>query len=476
MTTIKRGFGATIIGGLTTTLLLTAATPLLAEPARLRLSVLPASVDVGASAGVTVAFLDRDFRQVTNDRDRIIRLSIRPAGGRVDAAGEIQPTVRVAAGSSVAPGIRFTATRAGMLRVWAESDGLAPADALVRVGAGSTLLQRLLEPVVHAQAAGGFDILGEKKISFSALPSGRLYIVLDEPVTRKVSWQITTNPSARMRYRDRTSDGSSIVDIQTGAQSDPIILEPPALGAIAVVAKRLPNGPTVRTDVQVIPEVASRVSLAPSRARLASDIALLPLAIRLVGEDGAPLRALAGAHHIDLKSRTKNWQFDKRIILSPENPIANQVLEIPRFRLGATLNLLASDSTGSLTGDTMDLQVVAARSAVLLLAMFAGMLGSLTRFFYRDRNLHMYPRVVHGRMEHGLLVNGAFGALFGVVLLQAGDVGLLHMVVRNADHEELRIAFLLGVAGGFAGVRVFDRLSKLGLQLVPRRRVPSPSN
>jgi hypothetical protein len=59
-------------------------------------------------------------------------------------------------------------------------------------------------------------------------------------------------------------------------------------------------------------------------------------------------------------------------------------------------------------------------------------------------------------LEPGRVGNAFFGILFGLVLYQAVELGLV--VVRQVTPEAWTLAFFLGVLGGFGGILVLERL------------------
>jgi hypothetical protein len=461
--------------------LISSVAPLFAAnaPVRLGIKVAPATISVDGTATITVEFLNRDFRPVPNDRDRNVRLEIRETGGKAEGKGVIlPPTARVSAGATSYSKIQMTAKTAGTLRVWAASDGLEPGEALVRIGSTSALLSRLFLPVLEAQApSSSFQLLPrDLEIALSAAPTAVLGIVADRPLAQKRRWRITTTPAVPIRFDEDVKNGYGVVEVGAGeSMSHQMILEPSGLGPIDVTATLLPDGEEMRAKVRVVPQVAKRISLTMEHDRLPPTLTLLPLKITLVDENGAPLKAVSASHDIELKSMTSGWNLaPQRLTLSDVRLAQNLTVQLPHVRLGAILNLIASDDVGALEPGEKQFQVLAARWAVVLLAIAAGLLGGLARWFYRERETDFLPHRVDGRLKRGLILDACFSGLFGVILFLLVDVGLLHQFAEQLEHDETRVAFLLGVSGGFAGILVLQSMSKWMVGFVSRLPSNSP--
>jgi len=172
---------------------------------------------------------------------------------------------------------------------------------------------------------------------------------------------------------------------------------------------------------------------------------------------------------------TAGWALGpQRVTFSDAKVTQNLTVPLPHFWFGATLNLIASDITGHLTVGEKQFQVLPTNWALLLVATAAGMLGGLARLFYREREAQFLPRRVNGHLQRGLLLDASFSGLFGVILFLMVDLGLLHQFADQLEHNETRLAFLIAVAGGFAGVLVLQSMSKWILGLVTRS-LPSNS-
>lgn len=463
-------------------ILISSVAPVLAADAPLRLSVKvdPSTIRVGNTATITVAFLDRDFRPVRNDRNRTLRLDTRTTGGKTEGKGDISPrTARISAGVSSYSEIRLTAQTVGTLRVWVGSDGLEPAEALVRVGSTSAGLSRLFVPVLEAQTPDvSFELLPKAtEVALSAAPTASLGIVVSRPVAQTRTWKITTNPAIRIRVDDAVTDGYGVISIGPGeAMSRKIILEPSALGSIEVVAKLLPDGGETRAQVSVVAQVAKRILLQMEEERLPSSLTLLPLTIALVDGEGAPLRVLSASHTVELKSTTVGWALGPQSVTFSASKVSqNLTVPLPRLWFGKTLSLIASDLTGELRMSEKQLLVLPALWALILLATVAGMLGGLARLVYREREVDFLPHRVNGHLQRGIALDACFSGLFGILLLLLGDMGLLHQFADQLEHDEIKVAFLLGIAGGFSGIVVLQSFSKWTVGVVSQS-LPSNSH
>src|SRR5262245_1760380 len=184
-------------------------------PVRLGINVGPTTIKVGGRATITVQFLNKDFRPVRSDRDRHVRLQTRPTGGRTEGKGTIAPpTVRIGQGAESYSQIQLSATTEGTLRVWAESDGLEPAEALVRVTSTTSSLWQRFIPVLHAQTPDGpFELLpaGDREVVFSPSPAVQFGIVVDRPLAQKRQWKITTTPAVRIRFDGLATEGYAVI-------------------------------------------------------------------------------------------------------------------------------------------------------------------------------------------------------------------------------------------------------------------------
>jgi hypothetical protein len=455
--------------------------PLLAAdaPVRLGIRVDPTTINVGGIATITVEFLNKDFRPLSNDRARIVRLQTKSTGERTEGKGHFDPpTVRITKGSASYSQIRLTATAAGTLRVWAESDGLEPGEALVQVRSTTASLWRLLAPVVEAQSpTAPFRLLPlHREVPLSPAPAVSFWIAVDRPVAKKRQWRITPDRPVPIRFDGVVTEGFSVVEVDAGEwTSHPIIFEPSDLVSIGVVAKLLPEGPEVQANVNVVPQEAKSFLLELDH-RVPASVTSLPLTINLLGEASAPLRTLRTACDIELTSMTAGWKLPPQRVRFSESKVS-QILTVPlpSVRFGTALDLLARDVSGSNLGRVeKQVQVLAARSALILLAMAAGMLGGLARLVYRERQVDFLPHRVNGHLQRGIALDACFSGLFGILLLLLGDMGLLHQFADQLERDEIRVAFLLGIAGGFSGIVVLQSLSKWTVGAVSRS-LPSNS-
>jgi hypothetical protein len=225
--------------------------------------------------------------------------------------------------------------------------------------------------------------------------------------------------------------------------------------------------------VEFVPPEPARVGLEPQVGVVSSHQQIVPLEIQLLDRDGVPLQALDGPRLIDFESDSGSQHFEpQRITLSSTKLQGGARLHLPRVRFGGTLKVFAR-SENIAYGESR-LEVAPAQGALLLLAVLGGFLGGLARHVYRVRTAQIWPKRVKGRLEPGLVGNALFSALSGVVLFQAIELGILHSLDRLGDaHGSATLAFVLGVAGGFAGVVVFEAVTD---QLLPGKTQVQPSN
>jgi hypothetical protein len=117
--------------------------------------------------------------------------------------------------------------------------------------------------------------------------------------------------------------------------------------------------------------------------------------------------------------------------------------------------------------------VMVALGQLALMAFGAGTIDGLVRsFYYREESPYIWPHKTSRGWHPGVAGNAAFSGVFGVIMLLMTRYGLVHPLL---DPQHLRAfsvalvhttsgAFLLGIAGGFAGVGVLELLAKrLGL-------------
>lgn len=110
---------------------------------------------------------------------------------------------------------------------------------------------------------------------------------------------------------------------------------------------------------------------------------------------------------------------------------------------------------------------------LVLIALAAGTIGGLVRFFYyREQSWDILPQKTSRGWNPGLVGNAAFSGVFGVVMLLMVRYGLVQLALEQQNLGASTVslvhttggAFLLGIAGGFAGVAVLELLAKrLGL-------------
>jgi hypothetical protein len=115
--------------------------------------------------------------------------------------------------------------------------------------------------------------------------------------------------------------------------------------------------------------------------------------------------------------------------------------------------------------------IVVALWQLVTIALLAGTIGGLARFFYyRGYSWEVWPKKMARGWNPGLVGNAAFSAVFGLVLFLMAKYGVIqptfdlpHSGMWAVVHTRGPV-FLLGIAGGFAGVFVLELLArKFGL-------------
>lgn len=473
---------AVALTGMVATLALWAA-PSSAAPVRLRLTIDRSVVEAGSRTPLVVEFLDRDFRPTRNDRDRMVRFEIRDPRRNGEGSGAVAPNpITVASGTLKDATAQFTAVEPGSVLVRATSDGLAPGEVIIRIHQAQSFVSRLLFPVLHAQRSHPFEILprGHEPFPLNERSTAQFAIFLNNPVPsgRRLSYRIDTEPAVRIRYgKNQQSEGIGAATIEIAAgrwQSEPFHVSAPSdPGAVVIRARGLAEGHVDQAQVEFVPPEPARVGLEPQVATVTAHQQIVPLEVQLLDRDGVPLQALDGPRVIELESDSGAQQFEpQRITLSPAKLRGDASLHLPGMRLGGTLKVFAR-SENVAHGEAL-LHVRAAAWALLLMAATGGFLGGLARHVYRVKTPHIWPRRTRGRLEAGLLGNALFSALSGVVLFQAIELGVMPVLAsRAAAHGSATLAFVLGVAGGFAGVVVFEALTE---RLLPGKAQIQPSN
>lgn len=547
-----------------------------ASPARLRLRVESSTLREGESTRVVIEFLDREYRGVANDRDRVVRLE--PQGAR---AGEISPSrVVVPAGARSYADVTYTARGSGRVVIRAASEGLVPAEAVLVVTArGASVLSRLFFAPVHAQAPGRLEIYPPNldPLPANGISRARLSVVLDGPVAAGVGLLalVTTNPPVQVRYGGVEKLGFTQLTIPEGqAVSEEIQILSSRAGAVRVSAKALPAGPKHEVRVEFVKPRAAGIAFdfEGERPTIRPYASGLPADVLLVDQDGAKIDAPAGSHLIECTSSTDPdvATLEPRVFeLSPSRPVVRTSLRLRGLPKGREVGLLARDESGTLKpgevavgidsliravkivgpaevhsgakdysftlrlvdaagspqaadwdrdirlfaqrgrfvpervriprdadeaqvtyrspkdsgpesiraesrglgSEQVPVEVLVSGPALVLWALFGGVLGGLARHVYRVQTPVVLPRRVRGRLEPGLVGNGLFSALFGLVFFQAVEFSIHNPAWPAGGFPENRaLAFFLGVLGGFAGVLALDRFVNF---VLPAPREPA---
>ena len=198
----------------------------------------------------------------------------------------------------------------------------------------------------------------------------------------------------------------------------------------------------------------------------------MPLTVQLLDADSIPLKALLEPRQVTLETDSGAGSFDPATVtLSPTKLQAVSDFHPPVLRFGRPLTILAR--LDDIATAEAHFNVKAATTALVILAIFGGLLGGVARHVYRVGTPHMWPRRWKGRLEPGLAGNALGSALSGLVLFQVTDLGVLHSLeLLESAHGNGTVAFVLGVVGGFAGVAVFEVLA----ERVLNRKVQEPAS
>lgn len=437
-----------------------------AGPAAIRLTIAGPPVKVGSTVPLVLEFLDGRFQPVKNDRDRGIRLDVLNTGGMQQGQGQLTPNyVKMLAGQSTLSTVRFTAKASGTVLVRATSEGLAPGEAVVRITSNSSALLRLVFPTLSAQEPRSFELLPRTHEAFplNHKTTAQFSIFVDSPAPSgtRVSYRVDTDPAVPIIHGEQRSIGSAIIEIEGGQyQTKPIYVLPASRpGRIRIRAQLLPGGPSDEVVVEFVPPQPVSVSFEHESYRAKSDDRVVPLNLLLLDKDGIPLEELAEPRDIKLASASgSSAEFEpQRITLSGGHAGGTANLHLPWFRFGRDLKVLAEEQT--LKPGEAAITVTATELALLLVAILAGFLGGVARHVYIVRTANMLPTRTRGRIDPGLVGNALLSALCGAVLFKAIDLSVLHGVARLAEvHDTAALGFVLGAAGGFAGILVFETL------------------
>jgi hypothetical protein len=460
---------ARLVAPVAAALLWSAAMPLssFANPARIRLKAEGSPVKVGSTIPLVVEFIDQDFLPAKNDRERTVRFDVLKTGGKQEGRGVVAPSfMKIPGGLSTISAARFTAEAAGTVLVRVTSDGLAPAEVVVRITSVSSALSRLLFPAVHAQEPGTFELLPRNHQPFprNGKSTAQFSISVDIPAgSKRVSWRIDTDPAVPIKHGDRSNTGSAIISIEAGQYlSEPFDILPPSRpGSVRIRAQALPAGRADEVAVEFVAPHPVRVSFEHASYKANSDDTVIPLNLHLLDKDDIQLEDVAEPRRIQLESAGgSSTKFEPpTVTLSGTQAEGTSNLRLPGFRFGRDLKVLAEGE--ALTTGVAEITVAASHIAVLLIAILGGFLGGVSRHVYVVGTPRMLPRRMKDRLDPGLVGNALLSALSGVVVFLAIDLGILRGVLSlEAVHDTAALGFVLGVAGGFAGVRAFEAITE----------------
>jgi hypothetical protein len=442
----------------------------LGSPVRLGVRVGQRVLNVGDRVRVTVEFLDRGYHAVRNDRKRSVTLRALATGRGSSGSGEIAPTTTtVSSGVTSSSEWLFTAKTPGRLTIEASSDGLAPGRELVNiVRRKASFLSRLLFPPVNAQSPPLLRIFprDEVRVPVNGVSSAQLWVTLDsadasEPRVRHA--RVTTSPVVQINYAGRQTRGFTQVEIDGElGQSERIDILAPEPGPVKVSAV-MSSGETDTVEVVFVAPHPRKILIDPDHVTVPSHQTLLPLTVTLADQEGLRIRTMVRAHEIELRSVSgRQVSFEPPAVrLSPDRPAAHTTLDLKGVPTGVELALLASDVENDLAPGSANVKVALAGYVLLLLAGLGGLLGGLARHVYRVGTPTLWPARVRGRIDPGVVGNVFFGSLFGLVLFQAAQLGLVYAARFEGAAEDCTLAFFLGILGGIGGILLGERLIDL---------------
>ncbi len=401
-----------------------------------------------------------------------------PAG-----SGDLSPASITVPAGALSGGASFTARSPGRVVVRASSAGIAPGEDLLSiVGGAAASTFSWLFPVVEADSAPAIEVHPRtRSLPLNGLSTAPLWVLLDRPLGHGEALRVRliTDPPVPMQHRGEKTVGFADVELKEGEdRSDPVELLPSELGRVRVFAQGGGAPAHEQATVDFVAPLAVQIMFDPDQQTIRPHQSALPLAVRVADQDGIKIRTLATAHEIEVVSASDDStvSFDPRPIftLAPGHAAQQITVGLRSLPPGGELHLLARDKEGDLaTGfATLLLQSpLPVVSAVLLvfLAGLGGTCGGLVRHVYKVGSPNLWPqRGTDGQLQPGLVLNTISGALFGVVLFQAFDFGLVQLGLATGRPESPGIAFFFGVLGGFGGVYVLERLVD-GVLLFPKR-------
>jgi hypothetical protein len=193
-------------------------------------------------------------------------------------------------------------------------------------------------------------------------------------------------------------------------------------------------------------------------------------------------RCYSGGYRLDVHLTDKDGQpqtadWDRKLTLSVargsltpaevtlrKNESRVTVTYHPPWSVGNGTDSVTAESLG-LRPAELALTVVMSAYVLVSFAGLGGLLGGLARESYKGHFRQIIPKWRQGRLQVGVLGHMLFGSLFGVILFQAANLGLVTAasIPKLAAQgrpmaQTLTFAFFFGVLGGFGGIVILARL------------------
>ncbi len=319
---------------------------------RLRLRVDQNTLRSGASTKVYVEFLDREYRQVHNDRTRVIEFQIASAGAPTGSGSFAPARITVNAGAPYGE-TTFASAGPGRLFIVAASAGMDAGQVLVFVTRASqgflSQFFGIFETVAHAQ--DGLEILAKDQLPVVAnnKSSAILYVALSEPPTSPVTVRVTTSPAAKVKYGDTEAFAFMEVKLdQNKAVSDAIHIISHNPGRVAIKASVFPRGDNDMAEVSFIPRVPTKIAF-DCPGTIKSTQGYIPISLRLLDGDNVSLET-DRERHIALSSADDNGvvQFESdSLVMSPGQDTVQAKFRLQALPASNELRLLATEKNDS---------------------------------------------------------------------------------------------------------------------------------
>ena len=439
---------------------------------RLQLKIDRATLRVGATARLTVEFLDGNFQPVANDRDRVVEFAQVPSGpGQSGAVTLSASHVSIPRGARSDTTVTLQAGSPGKLLIRATTSDLAPAQTLVVIALqGSSLIN--VRPSFWF-AAYQQDVTieinprGAKGIPANGMSRAQFWVTLNRPLKPGQRRHIIVKsfPGVEVLYHGEKRVGvAQITIVDTTQLSEELDISSTAPGKVQLVTWVAPNGSTDTVEIQFEPPRPARVIFERGQDTIPLRQREVLLTIRLADQDRVAVSQLDRTWRLRLSSPTDPGvtAFDPETLTLSSRPVGRSVLYLKGSPAANDIRLLAMDLDGTLDPGERTITVTGLEPPeymLILLAGLGGIFGGLARAFYQGQVSRLLPSWSAGYLHLGLLGNAPFSFLFGYVLFQATALGLLVGFERPpAIAGTHAFAFFFGVLGGFGSIAVLDSL------------------